>query len=58
MHGEELECVFLVKYLKVTISKDLSWNSHANTIIANSHANTIIANANRTLGIVKRNIET
>ena len=37
------------KYLVVTISKDLSWNSHIENIIVS---------ANRTLGFVKRNIKT
>ena len=37
------------KYLSVTISKDLSWNTHINNITST---------ANRTLGFVKRNVVT
>ena len=37
------------KYLGVTISKDLSWNSHIENITVR---------ANRILGFVKRNIKT
>ena len=37
------------KHLGVTISKDLSWNTHINNITASE---------NRTLGFVKRNIRT
>ena len=36
-------------YLVVTISKDLSWNTHNITIIT--------ASANRALGFVKRNVQ-
>ena len=46
LHGQELESVDSAKYLGVTISKGLSWNSH------------IEISANRTLGFVKRNIKT
>ncbi|MCG8046380.1 MAG: hypothetical protein JAY66_11960 [Candidatus Thiodiazotropha taylori] len=49
MHGQELESVDSAKYLGVTISKDLSWNSHISNIAAS---------ANRTLGFVKRNVKT
>ena len=51
MHGQELESVDLAKYLGVTISKDLSWNSH----ITNTG---ITASADRFLGFVKRNVKT
>ena len=49
LHGQELESVHSAKYLGVTISKDLSWNSHIENITVH---------ANRTLGFVKRNIKT
>ena len=49
MHDQELESVDAAKYLDVTISKDLSWNTHINNI-----TNT----ANKTLGFVKRNVVT
>ena len=49
LHGKELEkSVDSAKYLGVTISKDLSWNSHIENITVS---------ANRTLGFVKRNIK-
>ena len=49
LHGQELESVDTAKYLGVTISKDLNWNSHIENIIVR---------ANRTFGFVKRNIKT
>ncbi|MCG7865188.1 MAG: hypothetical protein JAY74_02330 [Candidatus Thiodiazotropha taylori] len=49
MHDQELESAETAKYLGVNISKDLSWNKHINNIVAS---------ANRTLGFVKRNIQT
>ena len=49
LHGQVLEAMDHVKYLGVDISKDLSWNTHINRISTN---------ANRTLGFLKRNIET
>ena len=49
MHNQELESVDAAKYLGVTISKDLSWNSHINNITST---------ANKTLGFVKRNVVT
>lgn len=49
LHGEILEAVDCAKYLGVSISKDLSWNTHINEITKK---------ANRTLGFVKRNIKT
>ena len=47
MHNQELESVDAAKYLGVTISKDLSWNTHINNITST---------ANKTLGFVKRNV--
>ena len=44
MHNQELESVDAAKYLGVTISKDLSWNTHINNITST---------ANKTLGFVK-----
>ena len=49
MHNQELESVDTAKYLGVHISRDLGWNTHINKIAAS---------ANRTLGFVKRNVQT
>ena len=49
MHNQELESVDAAKYLGVTISKDLSWNTHINNITST---------ASKTLGFVKRNVVT
>ena len=49
MHNQELESVDTAKYLGVNISRDLGWNTHINKIAAD---------ANRTLGFVKRNVQT
>ena len=49
MHNQELESVDTAKYLGVNISRDLSWNTHINNITTS---------ANRTLGFVKRNVQT
>ena len=49
MHNQELESVDIAKYLGANTSKDLSWNTHINNITAS---------ANRTLGFVKRNVQT
>ena len=49
IHNQELESVDAAKYLGVTISKDLSWNTHINNITST---------ANKTLGFVKRNVVT
>ena len=49
MHNRELESVDTAKYLGVNVSKDLGWNSHINKIAAS---------VNRTLGFVKRNVQT
>ena len=46
---QELESVDAAKYLGVTISKDLSWNTHINNITST---------AKKTLGFVKRNVVT
>ena len=49
MHNQKLESVDTAKYLGVSISKDLSWNTHISNITTC---------ANKTLGFVKRNIVT
>ena len=49
MHNQKLESVDAAKYLGVSISKDLSWNTHISNITTS---------ANRTLGFVKRNVLT
>ena len=49
MHNQELDSVDAAKYLGVTISKDLSWNTHINNITST---------ANKTLGFVIRNVVT
>ena len=49
MHSQELESVDEAMYLDVTISKDLSWNTHINNITST---------ANKTQGFVKRNVVT
>ena len=49
LHGEILESVDCVRYLGVSISKDLSWNTHISQITSK---------ANRTLDFVKRNVRT
>ena len=47
LHGCVLESVSSAKYLGVTLSEDLSWSNHINTITKK---------ANQTLGFIKRNI--
>ena len=49
LHGEILESVDSARYLGVSISKDLTWNTHINEIVTK---------ANQTLGLVKRNVKT
>ena len=49
MHNQELESVYAAKYLGVTISKYLSWNTHINNITSTAY---------KTLGFVKRNVFT
>ena len=49
LHGEILESVDCARYLGVSISKDLTWNTHIKEILGK---------ANRTLGFVKRNVKT
>ena len=48
-NGETLESVDCAHYLGVSISKDLTWNTHIKEILTK---------ANRTLGYVKRNKRT
>ena len=47
LHGCVLASVSSAKYLGVTLSEDLSWTNHINTITKK---------ANQTLGFIKRNI--
>ncbi len=47
LHGHTLEVVSSVKYLGLTISKDLKWEQHINMICTK---------ANRTLAFLRRNI--
>ena len=49
LHGEILESVDCARYLGISISKDLSWNTPISQITSK---------ANRTLGFVKRNVRT
>ena len=49
MHNQELKSVDTAKYLEVTISVHLSWNTHISNITAKAY---------RTLGFVKRNVQT
>ena len=49
LHGEILESVDSARYLGVSISKDLTWNSHIKDIASK---------ANQTLGFIKRNVKT
>ena len=49
LQGEILESVDCVRYLGISISKDLTWNTHIKEILTK---------ANRTLGFVKRNVRT
>ena len=48
LHGHTLETVSSVKYLGVTLTKDLTWNEHINTICSK---------ANKTLGFLRRNLK-
>ncbi|XP_072041276.1 uncharacterized protein [Amphiura filiformis] len=47
LHGQHLALTTNSKYLGVTISSDLSWNAHINTITKK---------ANQTLGFLRRNV--
>ena len=49
LHGEILESVDWARYLGVSISKDLSWNTYISKFTSK---------ANQTLGFVKRNVRT
>ena len=49
LHGQVLQNVTSSKYLGVTITRDLRWNTHIDNISAK---------ANKTLGFVKRNVRT
>ena len=48
LHGHTLEEVCSAKYLGVTITNNLSWDTHINTICAK---------ANKTLGFLRRNLK-
>ena len=47
LEGTVLENVDNIKYLGVTISKDLKWNTHVSNVYTK---------ANRTLGFLRRNL--
>ena len=47
LEGTDLENVESIKYLGVTITKDLRWNTHVSNVCTN---------ANRTLGFLRRNL--
>ena len=49
LHGQVLEAVYHAKYLGLEISHDLNWNTHIQNLTTK---------ANRTLGFVRRNIQT
>ena len=49
LHGEILESVDCARYLGVSISKYMTWNTHIKEILTK---------ANRTLGFVKRIVRT
>ena len=49
LHGQTLESIDHTKYLGVHISRDLRWNTHADRVTSK---------ANRTLGFVRRNLQT
>ena len=47
LEGTDLENVESIKYLGVTITSDLRWNTHVRNVCTK---------ANRTLGILRRNL--
>ena len=49
LHGQALKNLKSAKYLGITITSDLKWNTHIDNIRAK---------ANKTLGFVKRNVRT
>ncbi|XP_076436154.1 uncharacterized protein LOC143275761 [Babylonia areolata] len=49
LHGHTLATVDSAKYAGVTITKDLSWNEHIDTLCSN---------ANKTLGFLRHNLKT
>ena len=48
LHGQQLETVSQAKYLGITITSDLRWNAHINSISSK---------ANRSLGFLCRNLQ-
>ena len=64
LEGTVLENVDSIKYLGVTITNDLKWNTHINNIapfpdlclLVPFHINNICTKANRTLGFLRRNL--
>jgi len=49
LHGHHLQCVTEAKYLGVTISADLKWDTHINNTVGR---------ANKTMGFLRRNLKT
>ena len=49
LHGHTLEREHSSKYLGITISEDLKWNTHVNIIATRT---------NRSLGFIRRNLRT
>ena len=47
LEGTDIENVESIKYLEVTITSDLRWNTHVNNVCTK---------ANRTLGFLRRNL--